>query len=128
MKRRSFFHSLSLTLAAPMVASAQPGLADRPIRLIVPVAPGGSQDIVARLLARHMAGPLGQSIVVENHPGAGSNIGYEIVARARPDGLTLAAGSDSLSINKALFPRLGCDPVEDFAPVAQAVSTSTPIY
>ncbi|WP_353213093.1 tripartite tricarboxylate transporter substrate-binding protein [Rhodovarius sp.] len=120
MKRRSFFHSLSLTLAAPMVASAQPGLADRPIRLIVPVAPGGSQDIVARLLARHMAGPLGQSIVVENHPGAGSNIGYEIVARARPDGLTLAAGSDSLSINKALFPRLGFDPVEDFAPVAQA--------
>ena len=75
MKRRSFFHSLSLTLAAPMVASAQPGLADRPIRLIVPVAPGGSQDIVARLLARHMAGPLGQSIVVENHPAARTKIG-----------------------------------------------------
>ena len=75
---------------------------------------------MARLLARHMAVPLGQSVVVENHPGAGSNIGYEIVARARPDGLTLGAGSDSLSINKALFPRLGFDPVGDFAPVAQA--------
>jgi tripartite-type tricarboxylate transporter receptor subunit TctC len=120
MKRRTFFHSLSLALTAPVIAPAQPGLADRPIRLIVPVAPGGSQDIVARLLARHMAAPLGQSLVVENHPGGGSNIGYEIVARARPDGLTLAAGSDSLSINKALFPRLGFDPVGDFAPVAQA--------
>jgi len=120
MKRRQFFHSLSLALSAPVMASAQPGVAERPIRLIVPVAPGGSQDIVARLLARHMAAPLGQSVVVENHPGAGSNIGYEIVARARPDGLTLGAGSDSLSINKALFPRLGFDPVGDFAPVAQA--------
>jgi len=120
MKRRWFFHSLSLALSAPLIAAAQPGVADRPIRLIVPVAPGGSQDIVARLLARHMAVPLGQSVVVENHPGAGSNIGYEIVARARPDGLTLGAGSDSLSINKALFPRLGFDPVGDFAPVAQA--------
>ena len=107
-------------LAAPVLATAQPDFPDRSLRLIVPVAPGGSQDIVARLLARHMAGPLGQPVVVENHPGAGSNIGYEIVARARPDGLLLAAGSDSLSINKALFPRLGFDPVGDFAPIAQA--------
>ena len=107
-------------LAAPVLATAQTDFPDRSLRLIVPVAPGGSQDIVARLLARHMAGPLGQPVVVENHPGAGSNIGYEIVARARPDGLLLAAGSDSLSINKALFPRLGFDPVGDFAPIAQA--------
>ncbi len=109
-----------MALALPGLVHAQPGPGDRVVRLIVPVAPGGSQDIVARLLARHMAAPLGQSIVVENHPGAGSNIGYEIVARARPDGTVLAAGSDSLSINKALFPRLSFDPVGDFAPVAQA--------
>lgn len=108
-------------LALPAIARAQP-FPDRPLRLIVPVAPGGSQDIVARLLARHMALPLGQPVVVENHPGAGSNIGYEIVVRARPDGLVLGAGSDSLSINKALFPRLGFDPVEDVGPVAQATS------
>ncbi len=109
-----------MALALPGLVHAQPGPGDRVVRLIVPVAPGGSQDIVARLLARHMAAPLGQNIVVENHPGAGSNIGYEIVARARPDGTVLAAGSDSLSINKALFPRLSFDPVGDFAPVAQA--------
>ena len=54
-------------------------------------------------------------------PGAGSNIGYEFVARARPDGYTLLAGSDSLSINPALYPRVGYDPVADFAPVARAV-------
>lgn len=114
MNRRTLLGTL---LAAPAIASAQ---SDRPVRLIVPVAPGGSQDIVARLLARHMAAPLGQSLVVENHPGGGSNIGYEMVVRARPDGLTLGAGSDSLSINKTLFPRLGFDPVADVAPVAQA--------
>lgn len=117
MNRRNI---LALSLALPSLARAQNGAADRPVRLIVPVAPGGSQDIVARLLARHMAGPLGQPVVVENHPGGGSNIGYEIVVRARPDGLVLGAGSDSLSINKVLFPRLGFDPVEDVTPIAQA--------
>ena len=92
-----------------------------PIRLIVPVAPGGSQDIVARLTARHLGGAIGQAVLVENLPGAGSNIGYEAAARARPDGYTLLAGSDSLSINKALFPRLGFD-VTGFAPVARTVA------
>jgi tripartite-type tricarboxylate transporter receptor subunit TctC len=120
MNRRALLQALPFALSLPRLATAQPGSPDRPLRLIVPVAPGGSQDIVARLLARHMAAPLGQSVVVENHPGAGSNIGYELVARARPDGLVLGAGSDSLSINKALFPRLNFDPVADLAPVAQA--------
>ncbi|WP_206930449.1 Bug family tripartite tricarboxylate transporter substrate binding protein [Roseococcus thiosulfatophilus] len=117
-------HRRSLLAALPALSFAAPALAqsDRPIRLIVPVAPGGSQDIVARLFARHLGPLLGQNIVVENHPGAGSNIGYALGARARPDGLTLVAGSDSLSINRSLFRNLGFDPVEDFAPVAQATS------
>lgn len=118
MHRRSLLAALpALPLAAPALAQSE-----RPIRLIVPVAPGGSQDTVARLFARHLGPVLGQNIVVENHPGAGSNIGYALGARARPDGLTLVAGSDSLSINRALFRNLGFDPVEDFAPVAQATS------
>jgi tripartite-type tricarboxylate transporter receptor subunit TctC len=95
--------------------------AARPIRFIVPVTPGGSQDIVARLLARPLAETLGQSVLVENMPGAGSNIGYEYVARARPDGYTLLAGSDSLSINPSLYPRVGYNPVSDFSPVARTV-------
>lgn len=90
-------------------------------RLIVPVAPGGSQDIVARLLARQLGEQLGHSVLVENLPGAGSNIGYEAAARARPDGYTLLAGSDSLSINPALFPNLTYDPLRAFAPVLSGV-------
>lgn len=117
MRRRPLLALLPALAAAPARAQS-----DRPIRLIVPVAPGGSQDIVARLLARHLGPVLGTTVVVENHPGGGSNIGYELGARARPDGLTLVAGSDSLSINRALFPRLSFDPVEDFAPVAEATS------
>jgi tripartite-type tricarboxylate transporter receptor subunit TctC len=119
MIRRQF---LAVTAAMPALAAPALAQPDRPIRLIVPVSPGGSQDIVARLFARHLGPVLGQNIVVENHPGAGSNIGYELGARARPDGLTLVAGSDSLSINQGLFRRLSFDPVEDFAPVAQATS------
>lgn len=117
MIRRQFLAALPLAFATPALAQQ-----DRPIRLIVPVAPGGSQDIVARLIARHLGPVLGQNIVVENHPGAGSNIGYELGIRARPDGLTLIAGSDSLSINKGLFRRMVFDPVEDFAAVAQVTS------
>ena len=115
MIRRILLAGLPALLATPALAQAE-----RPIRLIVPVAPGGSQDIVARLFARHMSPALGQQVVVENLPGAGSNLGYEAVVRARPDGLTIGAGSDSLSINRSLFPRLGFDPVADITPIAQA--------
>lgn len=115
MNRRILLAGIPALLAAPALAQA-----DRPVRLIVPVAPGGSQDIVARLFARHMTPALGQPVVVENLPGAGSNLGYEAVIRARPDGLTIGAGSDSLSINRALFPRLSFDPVADITPIAQA--------
>ncbi|NOG70262.1 tripartite tricarboxylate transporter substrate binding protein [Roseicella sp. DB1501] len=107
-------------LIRPALAAPAAWPAERSVRYIVPVAPGGSQDIVARLFARQLADSLNQAFPVENLPGAGSNIGYEQAARQRPDGYTLLAGSDSLSINKALFPRLGFD-VTGFAPVAQGV-------
>ena len=115
--------STILIPAAALTAMGQgpPWPAARPIRFIVPVTPGGSQDIVARLLARPLTEMLGQSVLVENMPGAGSNIGYEYVAHARPDGYTLLAGSDSISINPGLYPRVGYDPVSDFAPVARTV-------
>jgi tripartite-type tricarboxylate transporter receptor subunit TctC len=118
MHRRSLL-ALAASLATPAFAQGWP--AGHSIRIIVPVAAGGSQDIVARLLARHLTEALGQNVVVENLPGAGSNIGYEAASRTRPDGHTLLAGSDSLSINRTLFPGLGFDPVEAFAPVARAV-------
>jgi len=94
---------------------------DRPLRIIVPVAPGGSLDILGRVLARHLSPRLGQPVVADNHPGAGSNLAFELTARARPDGLTLLVGSDPLAINPALYRRVGFDPVRDFAPVIEAV-------
>jgi tripartite-type tricarboxylate transporter receptor subunit TctC len=119
MRRRSLLALAAASLATPAFAQAWPH--ERSIRIIVPVAAGGSQDIVARLVARHLTDALGQNVVVENLPGAGSNIGYEAASRARPDGYTLLAGSDSLSINRTLFPGLSFDPVEGFAPVARVV-------
>ncbi|MCQ4162706.1 tripartite tricarboxylate transporter substrate-binding protein [Roseomonas sp. GC11] len=130
-RRRLLRHSAALALvpgvlAAPRLARAQgdnpAAFPERPPRLIVPVAPGGSQDVVARLVARGMGEALGQTIQVENMPGGGSNIGYEAAARSRPDGYTLLAGSDSLSINAALFPRLSYDPLRAFEPILPGVA------
>lgn len=108
-------------LAQGATPQGEPAWPDRSLRIIVPVAPGGSLDILGRSVARALTGPLGQSVVVENHTGAGSNIAFELTARARPDGLTLLIGSDPLTINPALYARIGFDPVRDFAPIAELV-------
>ena len=126
MTRRDLLHRTILLAgmaALPGLAIAQPApwAPDRPVRIVVPVAPGGSQDILARLLGRHLSPRIGQPVVVENHPGAGSNLAFELVARSRPDGLTLMVGSDPVTINPAVYPRVGFDPVRDFAPVIEAV-------
>ena len=116
MRRRLL---LAAALATP-VAQAQPAWRpDRPIRLIVPFAPGGALDITARLLAREMEGPLGAAIVVENRSGAGGNVGAEAAARAAPDGHTFLISSPGpLAVNQFLFPALPFDPETAFAPVA----------
>jgi tripartite-type tricarboxylate transporter receptor subunit TctC len=119
LRRRHLAAIAAGTLFAPHIACAQ-GWPERAIRLIVPVAPGGSQDIVARLTARALGEALGQPVQVENLPGGGSNIGYAAAARAPADGHTLLAGSDTLSITGALTPRLGFDPL-GFAAVHRTV-------
>lgn len=129
MRRRQLLGRTTALLAAATTALAAPRLVQagsswrpvRPIRLVVPVSAGGSQDAVARILSRPLTEALGQPVVVENLPGAAGNLGFQTVARARPDGHTLLAGSDGLSINKSLFPRLGFDPVEGFSPVSWVV-------
>lgn len=111
----------SLVLAATARrATAQASWPARPIRLIVPVAPGGSQDVVARHWARAVGERIGTTITVENLPGGGSTIGYAATARSTPDGYTLLAGADSLSIVGTLAPRLPFDPL-GFAPVHRTV-------
>lgn len=108
---------LALPLATPALGQGwQPA---RPLRLVVPFAPGGSVDLAARLLAEPLAAKLGQSVVVENRTGAGGAIGADSVAKAAPDGLTLLWGSSGvLSIAAALRSRLPYDPLRDLAPVS----------
>ncbi|UFN50550.1 tripartite tricarboxylate transporter substrate binding protein [Roseomonas sp. OT10] len=103
-------------LACP--ALAQPRLPGKTVRIIVPFAPGGISDIVARMMADALSGPLGQPVVVENRSGAGGNIGAEYVARSAPDGATLLAASPSvMAIAKPLYPKLNYDPDTELVPV-----------
>ena len=99
-------------------AGAQP-YPNKPIKLIVPFPPGGPIDTMARMVADHMSKGLGQQVVVDNRPGAGSTIGSRAVATAEADGYTLLFGSSgSLAVAPALYVNLGLDPVKQFAPVA----------
>src|SRR5689334_20874533 len=91
---------------------------NRPVRLVVGFPPGGSADIVARIVAQALTERMGQSFVIDNKPGAGSNIGTDIVARAEPDGYTLMADSVSNAINPTLYKKLPYDQLKDLIPVA----------
>lgn len=104
------------TLAiAPPARAAWP---DRPIKLIVPFAPGGGSDLIARIIATPLGQALGQSVVVENHPGANGNIGISIVAKADPDGYTLLVASSVIFVNPTLSKNANYDAQKDFAPIA----------
>ena len=95
----------------------------RPLRLVVPFAPGGASDLLARLLAERLGPALGQPVVVENRPGAGATIGADAVAKAKPDGTTLLYGTPGPQIvNPSLMPSLPYDPERDFTPVVSLVS------
>ncbi|MFL5051833.1 MAG: Bug family tripartite tricarboxylate transporter substrate binding protein [Xanthobacteraceae bacterium] len=110
--------ALGLGLAAAGSAAAQP-YPNRPIKLIVPFPAGGPPDVIARIVADSISTRLGQSVVVDNRPGAGATIGTRSVANAEPDGHTLLfASTTSLSIGPALFKNLDYDPVKSFTPVA----------
>jgi tripartite-type tricarboxylate transporter receptor subunit TctC len=109
--------ALALALALPSAAFAQ-GYPARPIKLVVPYAPGGGADGVARIIAKRVSEQIGQPIVIENKGGAGSIVGTDLVAKADPDGYTLLLGqSGPISINPAVYKSLPYDPVRDFAPV-----------
>jgi len=107
-----------LMAAAATVSTAADTYPNRPPRLIVPYAPGGGTDFFARLVAGAMGATLGQQIVVDNRPGAGTQIGAEAVAHAEPDGYTLLLGDTSTyASNKALYRKLSYNPDTDFAPI-----------
>jgi tripartite-type tricarboxylate transporter receptor subunit TctC len=114
------------TLCAIAVLIAQSAGAQtypsQPIRMIAPFPPGGSVDIMARLISEPLAQELGGKIVIDNRSGASGNIGMEAAARARPDGYTLVLNTIPLATNQALFDKLSWDPVKDFAPIGMVAT------
>ncbi|MCM2253857.1 MAG: tripartite tricarboxylate transporter substrate-binding protein, partial [Ramlibacter sp.] len=119
MKRRNFIHSVPAAVAA--LASPLSFAQARPIRLIVPYAPGGPIDVTARVLAERVKDSLG-TVIIDNKPGAGGNIGVDAVAKAAPDGLTVGiAAVATHAINPWLFARMPYDAAKDFAPITQMV-------
>lgn len=122
VSRRGALAGIAL-LAAPRLAAAQ-DYPSRSIRLVVPFGPGGITDLVARIAAERAAPALGQSIVIENRPGANGNIAGEFVARAPADGYTLLMASVAMfSVNPAIYARMTYDPARDFDPVVAVAST-----
>jgi tripartite-type tricarboxylate transporter receptor subunit TctC len=106
------------SMLAAHAQSAAPAYPAKPIRIVVTFPPGGSTDVVVRMLVPRLTEKLGQQVVVDNRPGAGGNIGLAIVAKAPPDGYTLGVGAaGALSANVSLYAQMPFDPVKDFKPV-----------
>ncbi len=120
---RAALVAVALIHAGAANAQAYPA---KPLRLIVPQSAGGSTDQVARPLAQRMGEALGQSVIVDNRPGAGSTIGTDLVAKSAPDGYTLLAVAASFSMSPSLYQKLPFDPVRDFATIS--LLSSLPTY
>ena len=121
IRRKSSFARALLAVAGICVSlhAAAQAFPSRPITIVVPYPPGGLIDLVARVLQAPFQAELGQPVVIENHAGAGGNLGAEMVARAAPDGLTLLLANPSLAISPTLYRKLNYRPIEDLAYVGQ---------
>ena len=95
----------------------------KPLRLIIPVPPGGGTDILGRQMARKLGESFGQQVVVDNRPGAGTVIGSELLAKSAPDGYTLSVNINALAANHTLYAKLPYDTLKDFTPVILMAST-----
>lgn len=121
---RSLLLPLAAVLLLPTVAPAQDAWPSRPLRMVAPFPPGGTTDVLARIIAQRLSDALGRQVVVENRPGAGGNLGNEFAARLPPDGYNiLLSSSAQLVTNVHLYKRLGFDPLNDFSPVSQVASS-----
>ena len=121
MKHLFFFLFSALLSALP--AAAQDWPKAKPLHIVVGFGPGATTDLVARLVQPKLQEALGQSVVVENKPGAGGNVATQQVKRAAPDGYTLLVTSVAYAVNPTLYPNAGYDPFTDFIPVILGPST-----
>jgi tripartite-type tricarboxylate transporter receptor subunit TctC len=113
--RNMLFSLVLATVATPLLGQTYP---TRPIRMIAPFAPGGGTDISARILAEGLSKVLGQTVVVDNRPGAGSVLGTDLASKANPDGYTLLLGNISMAFNVGLYRKLPYDTVRDFTAIS----------
>jgi|GraSoiStandDraft_4_1057263.scaffolds.fasta_scaffold36904_1 tripartite-type tricarboxylate transporter receptor subunit TctC len=123
MQIRTFGAALAVAAASVNAISAD-NYPSKPVRLVVPFAPGGGNDIAARFVAQRLTESFGESAVVDNRAGAGSTIGTDIVAKSVPDGYTLLVVHNAIAINQTLYPKLPYDTVRDFAQVAMIGATT----
>ncbi len=125
LNRRHFVGLAAAAIAAPPILPSRAAGADwpaKPVRVVVPFTPGGSTDITARLVSNRLQELWGQSVVVENKPGAGGNIAADMVAHSDPDGYTIFISGPGMATNQFLYPSLSYDSVADFAPVTMLIT------
>jgi tripartite-type tricarboxylate transporter receptor subunit TctC len=125
LNRRRFVGLAAAAIAAPPILPSRAAGADwpvKPVRVVVPFTPGGSTDITARLISNRLQEVWGQTVVVENKPGAGGNIAADMVAHSDPDGYTIFISGPGMATNQFLYPQLSYDSVADFAPVTMLIT------
>ena len=125
LNRRRFVGLAAAAIAAPPILQSRAAGVDwptKPVRVVVPFTPGGSTDITARLVSNRLQEVWGQSVVVENKPGAGGNIAADMVAHSDPDGYTIFISGPGMATNQFLYPSLSYDSVADFAPVTMLIT------
>ena len=113
----------AVLIAGPALAAGPGGYPNKPVKIVVPFAPAGPTDVMARLIAQKLSEGLGQQFYVENHAGAGGNIGMSLVAKSAGDGYTILVASSSYVVNPSLYANNPYDPYKDFAPVTLAAAS-----
>jgi tripartite-type tricarboxylate transporter receptor subunit TctC len=125
--RREFLRTGGVALGLYLDAARAARYPERPIKIIVPFAPAGPTDIMARVLSTHLGDAIGGIFIIENKPGAGGNIGIGTAAHAEPDGYTLLVTSSAYVVNPGLYAKIPYDPYKDFAPIAE-LGTSPNVF